>query len=85
MQNMLKIHTSAKKDAKNLSKMLPICGQQSTKAQLYQINCGLQLAQPQMQKWARASTAVFPNMFIFREKCSQVPPVPENYNVIPLP
>jgi hypothetical protein len=54
-------------------------------AQLCPINCRLGLAQPQMQKWARYSTAVFPKMFTFREKQSQVPPVPENYNVMPPP
>jgi hypothetical protein len=45
----------------------------------------LELAQPQLQKWARCSTAVFPKMFTFREKLSQVPPVPEYYNVKPHP
>jgi hypothetical protein len=40
-------------------------------------------AQP--QKWARCSTTVFPKMFMFREKQSQVPPVPENDNVTPPP
>jgi hypothetical protein len=65
--------------------MLPIWGQQSTKAQLYQINCRLQLAQPQLQKWARGSTAVFPNMFIFRREVLTGPSCSKNYNVIPLP
>jgi hypothetical protein len=32
----------------------------------------LELAQPQLQKWARCSKAVFPLMFTFREKLSQV-------------
>jgi hypothetical protein len=45
------------------------------------INCRLELAQPQLQKWTRCSTAVFPKMFTFREKWSQVPPVLGNYNV----
>jgi hypothetical protein len=36
-----------------------------------------------VQKWARCSTAVFPLMFTFREKLSQVPLVPQNYNVMP--
>jgi hypothetical protein len=49
--------------------------------ELCPVNCTLGLAQPQLQKWARCSTAVFPLMFTFREKLSQVPPVPENYNV----
>jgi hypothetical protein len=43
----------------------------------------LELAQTQLQKWARCSTAVFPKMFTFREKLSQAPPVPEEYNVTP--
>jgi hypothetical protein len=29
--------------------------------------------------------SVFPLMFMFREKLSQVPPVPDNYNVMLLP
>jgi hypothetical protein len=41
----------------------------------------LDLAHPQLQKWARCSIAVFPKIFTFREKLSQVPPVPEDYNV----
>jgi hypothetical protein len=43
----------------------------------------LDLAHPQLQKWARCSIAVFPKIFTFREKLSQVPPVPEDYNVTP--
>jgi hypothetical protein len=54
-------------------------------AQLCPINCPLGLAQPQLQKWARCSTAVFPKMFMFREKLSQLSPVPEDYNVTPPP
>jgi hypothetical protein len=54
-------------------------------AQLCPINCRLELAQLQLQKWARCSTAVFPKMFTFREKWSQVPPVPVDYNVMPPP
>jgi hypothetical protein len=50
-------------------------------AQLCPVICMLGLAQPQLQKWARCSTALFPNMFTFREKLSQVPPVPKDYNV----
>jgi hypothetical protein len=42
----------------------------------------LELAQPQQQKWVRCSTAL---MFTCREKLSQVPPIPEDYNVMPLP
>jgi hypothetical protein len=45
----------------------------------------LELAQPQLQKWARCSAAVFPKMFTFREKLSQVSPIPEDYNVTPPP
>jgi hypothetical protein len=45
----------------------------------------LELAQPQLQKRARCSSAVFPNMFTFREKQSWVPPAPDNYNVTPPP
>jgi hypothetical protein len=41
----------------------------------------VELAQPQLQKWARCSTSVFPKMFKFREKQSQVPPVLDNYNI----
>jgi hypothetical protein len=54
-------------------------------AQLCTINCRLELAQPQLQKWARCSTAAFPKMFTCRKKQSQIPPVPNNYNVSPLP
>jgi hypothetical protein len=44
------------------------------------------LAQPQLQKWARCSTAVLPKMFTFREKLSQVPPVLEDFTMSrPLP
>jgi hypothetical protein len=45
------------------------------------------LAWPQPQKRVRAkcSRAVLPKMFTFRMKQSQVSPVPENYNVTPLP
>jgi hypothetical protein len=53
--------------------------------QLCPINCRLGLAQPQLQKRARCSTAVFPKMFMFREKQSQVHLVPENYHVMPPP
>jgi hypothetical protein len=35
--------------------------------------------------WERCSTAVFPKMFMFREKLSKVSPVLEDYNVRPLP
>jgi hypothetical protein len=42
------------------------------------------MAQPQVQKWARCSTAVFPLVFTFREK-PRVPPVPEDYNTTPPP
>jgi hypothetical protein len=42
------------------------------------------MAQPQLQKWTRCSTAVFPKMFTFREM-SQVYPVPKNYNATPPP
>jgi hypothetical protein len=45
----------------------------------------LELAQPQLQKWAGCSTAVFPKMFMFREKLSQVPPLPNDYNVMAPP
>jgi hypothetical protein len=45
----------------------------------------LELTQPQLQKWARCSTATFPLMFVFREKLSQVPPVPKYCNVMPPP
>jgi hypothetical protein len=45
----------------------------------------LGLAQPQLQKWARCSITVFPKMFTFREKLSQVSPVPDDYNVMPPP
>jgi hypothetical protein len=54
-------------------------------AQLCPRNCRLELAQTQWQKWARCSTAVFPKMFMLREKQSQVPPPPKNYNVKPPP
>jgi hypothetical protein len=37
----------------------------------------LGLAQAQLQKWARSSTAVSPKMCRFREKLSQVSPVPK--------
>jgi hypothetical protein len=53
--------------------------------QLCPIYYMLELAQPQPQKWARCSRAVFPKMFTFREKWSQVPPVSENYNVMLTP
>jgi hypothetical protein len=43
------------------------------------------LAQPQLQKWARCSTAVFPKILTFREKLSQVSPVPKDYSVTPPP
>jgi hypothetical protein len=52
-------------------------------AQLCPINCTLELAQPQLQKWGRCNTAVFPKMFMFREKLSQVSPVPQDYNITP--
>jgi hypothetical protein len=45
----------------------------------------LELAEPQLQKWARCSTAVFPKMFMFREKLSQVSPVPKDHDFTPLP
>jgi hypothetical protein len=48
-------------------------------------NCMLGLAQPQLQKWARCSTAVFPKIFMFKEKLSQVSPIPEDYSVTPPP
>jgi hypothetical protein len=54
-------------------------------AQLCPINCRLSLAQPQPQKRARCSTAVCPKMLMIREKQSQIPPVPKNYNVTPSP
>jgi hypothetical protein len=50
--------------------------------QLCLINFRLELAQPLLQKWVRCSTAVFPLMFKFREKRSQVRPDPENYKVM---
>jgi hypothetical protein len=43
----------------------------------------LGLTQPQLQKWARCSTAVFPKMFMLRETLSQVPPFPEDHGVTP--
>jgi hypothetical protein len=39
-------------------------------AQLCPINCRLELAKPQLLKWARCRTAVFPKIFMFREKQS---------------
>jgi hypothetical protein len=47
------------------------------------MNCTPELAQPQLQKWARCSTTVFPKIFMFREKLSEVSPVPEDYNITP--
>jgi hypothetical protein len=43
------------------------------------------LGQPKLQKWTRCSKTVFPKMFMFIEKLSQVPPVLEDYNVTPPP
>jgi hypothetical protein len=37
------------------------------------------LAQPQLQKWARCSKAIFPLMFTFGGKLSQVLHVPEHH------
>jgi hypothetical protein len=49
-------------------------------------NFTLGLAQPQLQKWARCSTDVFPKMFKFRKKLSRVSPVPKDYNAtLPAP
>jgi hypothetical protein len=45
----------------------------------------LELGQPQLHKWAGCSTAVFPLMFMFREKLSEVPLVSEDYHVMPPP
>jgi hypothetical protein len=57
---------------------------EGSKYSLCPVICMLGLAQPQLQKWARCSYSCFSLMFMFREKMSQVPPVPEDYNVMPL-